>query len=323
MPAFRVRSEFEPAGDQPKAIAELAEGVKRGDRFQTLLGITGSGKSATIAWTVEQVQKPDAGPGAQQVAGCAAGQRVPRVLPRQPGRVLRLVLRLLPARGVPPQLRHLHREGRHDQRRDRPAPPLGHLGAAHPPRHDRRRVGVRHLRPRLARGVPEELPDPAGGGGARPAGHPRPAGRHAVRAQRHEPRPGQVPGPGRHDRGAPRLRRDDRAHRDVRRHDRVDHGGRPGHRRAAERADRAGRVPRHPLRRRRGADGPGDRAHRGRAAGTAGLLRAGGQAARGAAAPHAHPVRPGDDAGGRLLLGHRELLGAHRRSQRRARRPTR
>src|SRR5690349_12211629 len=58
MPEFRVRSEFDPAGDQPKAIAALAEGVHRGDRFQTLLGITGSGKSATIAWTIEQVQKP-------------------------------------------------------------------------------------------------------------------------------------------------------------------------------------------------------------------------------------------------------------------------
>ena len=55
---FQVVSEFEPAGDQPKAIARLAEGVKRGDRFQTLLGITGSGKSATIAWTVQDVQKP-------------------------------------------------------------------------------------------------------------------------------------------------------------------------------------------------------------------------------------------------------------------------
>jgi len=51
-------SEFAPAGDQPKAIAALAEGVKRGDRYQTLLGITGSGKSATVAWTIEQVQKP-------------------------------------------------------------------------------------------------------------------------------------------------------------------------------------------------------------------------------------------------------------------------
>ncbi len=58
MPPFQVVSDFEPAGDQPKAIAQLAEGVSRGDRFQTLLGITGSGKSATIAWTIEQVQKP-------------------------------------------------------------------------------------------------------------------------------------------------------------------------------------------------------------------------------------------------------------------------
>jgi excinuclease ABC subunit B len=58
MPEFRVHSEFGAAGDQPSAIASLAEGVKGGERFQTLLGITGSGKSATIAWTIEQVQKP-------------------------------------------------------------------------------------------------------------------------------------------------------------------------------------------------------------------------------------------------------------------------
>src|SRR3954464_8964333 len=58
MPKFEVLSEFEPAGDQPKAIAQLSEGIERGDRYQTLLGITGSGKSATVAWTIEQVQKP-------------------------------------------------------------------------------------------------------------------------------------------------------------------------------------------------------------------------------------------------------------------------
>lgn len=55
---FEVISEFEPAGDQPKAIAQLSSGIERGDRFQTLLGITGSGKSATIAWTIEKVQRP-------------------------------------------------------------------------------------------------------------------------------------------------------------------------------------------------------------------------------------------------------------------------
>jgi excinuclease ABC subunit B len=58
VPPFKVVSEWSPAGDQPAAIAGLTEGVRRGDRFQTLLGITGSGKSATIAWTIEQVQRP-------------------------------------------------------------------------------------------------------------------------------------------------------------------------------------------------------------------------------------------------------------------------
>ena len=56
--AFEVVSSFEPAGDQPAAIGALASGVARGDRFQTLLGITGSGKSATVAWTIERAQRP-------------------------------------------------------------------------------------------------------------------------------------------------------------------------------------------------------------------------------------------------------------------------
>ncbi len=58
MPPFRVVSDFQPAGAQPAAIEALSRGVERGDRFQTLLGITGSGKSATIAWTIENVQRP-------------------------------------------------------------------------------------------------------------------------------------------------------------------------------------------------------------------------------------------------------------------------
>src|SRR5690606_38207283 len=51
MPDFRLVSDFEPSGDQPAAIAGLSEGLAAGERFQTLLGITGSGKSATMAWT--------------------------------------------------------------------------------------------------------------------------------------------------------------------------------------------------------------------------------------------------------------------------------
>ena len=56
--SFQVVSDYSPAGDQPRAIAELTAGIERGEKFQTLLGITGSGKSATIAWTIEKVQRP-------------------------------------------------------------------------------------------------------------------------------------------------------------------------------------------------------------------------------------------------------------------------
>ncbi len=58
MPAFKMVSAFEPAGDQPEAVAALTEGILGGEKAQTLLGITGSGKSATIAWMIEQVQRP-------------------------------------------------------------------------------------------------------------------------------------------------------------------------------------------------------------------------------------------------------------------------
>jgi len=58
MPPFQVVSDFQPAGDQPAAIRSLAKGIEAGERFQTLLGITGSGKSATMAWTIEATQRP-------------------------------------------------------------------------------------------------------------------------------------------------------------------------------------------------------------------------------------------------------------------------
>jgi excinuclease ABC subunit B len=55
---FELVSEFTPSGDQPHAIAGLSESITAGERYQTLLGITGSGKSFTIAGVIEQVQKP-------------------------------------------------------------------------------------------------------------------------------------------------------------------------------------------------------------------------------------------------------------------------
>jgi excinuclease ABC subunit B len=58
MSEFNLQSPFNPAGDQPNAIKELTEGLNSGDKFQTLLGITGSGKTRTVASVIENVQRP-------------------------------------------------------------------------------------------------------------------------------------------------------------------------------------------------------------------------------------------------------------------------
>ncbi|MDD5823900.1 MAG: excinuclease ABC subunit UvrB [Firmicutes bacterium] len=58
MPEFKVHSAFEPMGDQPQAIETLADGIRQGKRAQTLMGVTGSGKTFTMAKLIEKVQKP-------------------------------------------------------------------------------------------------------------------------------------------------------------------------------------------------------------------------------------------------------------------------
>jgi excinuclease ABC subunit B len=58
MRRFELVSDFRPMGDQPTAIAQLVAGINRGDKFQTLLGATGTGKTYTVAHVVEQIQKP-------------------------------------------------------------------------------------------------------------------------------------------------------------------------------------------------------------------------------------------------------------------------
>jgi excinuclease ABC subunit B len=58
VPKFEINSAYSPVADQQAALAGLARGIENGDRFQTLLGVTGSGKTATMAFTIEQVQRP-------------------------------------------------------------------------------------------------------------------------------------------------------------------------------------------------------------------------------------------------------------------------
>ena len=58
MNRFKLVSEYKPTGDQPQAIKALVDGIKRGDKEQTLMGVTGSGKTFTMANIIEQVNKP-------------------------------------------------------------------------------------------------------------------------------------------------------------------------------------------------------------------------------------------------------------------------
>ena len=56
--SFRLKSEYQPTGDQPQAIADLVKGFKEGNQFQTLLGVTGSGKTFTMANVIAALNKP-------------------------------------------------------------------------------------------------------------------------------------------------------------------------------------------------------------------------------------------------------------------------
>lgn len=56
MSKFKIKSEFKPTGDQPEAIEKIVEGLKKNYKYQTLLGVTGSGKTFTMANIIEKVQ---------------------------------------------------------------------------------------------------------------------------------------------------------------------------------------------------------------------------------------------------------------------------
>ena len=218
---FELKADYPPAGDQPEAIAQLVEGLENGLAHQTLLGVTGSGKTFTHRQRDPAGAAPDAGDGAQQDAGRAALRRVQGVLPAQLGRVLRQLLRLLPAGGLRAVVGHVHREGRVDQRAHRADAALGHQGAARAARHDHRRDGVGDLRPRRSEGLPEHGAAPGARRPARPAQAAAAARRHAVHAQRARPHAGHLPRARRRHRHLPgRVRARGRAHRAVRRRDR-------------------------------------------------------------------------------------------------------
>ena len=231
---FTLTADFAPAGDQPQAIAKLIDGLQSGLAAQTLLGVTGSGQDLHHRQGHRGRAAADAGDRAQQDAGRAALRRVPRILSAQRGGVFRLLLRLLPARGLHAGLGHLHREGFLGQRAHRADAPVGDQGAAGAQGHDHRGHRVVDLRPGRSQGLPADGAAPQARRPPRPARAAAPAGRDAVHAQRHRPDPGLLPRARRRHRHLPGrvgARCDPR--RAVRRRDRVNRALRSADRRGA------------------------------------------------------------------------------------------
>ncbi len=245
---------------------------------------------------------------AQQDAGRAALQRVPGVLPTERGRVLRLLLRLLPARGVRPAGRPLHREGLVGERRHRPPAPRGDERAPDAPRRRHRRVGLVHLRDRLARGLRGEDGAARARAGGRPRRAPAQARGHPVLAQRLVSRPRPLPRARRRDRGAAGVDGVGLPHLALRGRGRADHALRPGLGRDLLEARAPDDLPGDAVRDRQGHDRALDRRDQARAPGAGEAVRRRGQAARVPPDPAAHRVRHGDAARARLLQRDRELL---------------
>jgi hypothetical protein len=104
---FRLVSDFKPQGDQPQAIEKLVDGLQSGRRHQVLLGVTGSGKTFTMAHVIARVNRPTLVIAPNKTLA-AQLQRVPRAV----SDAVRSssAITLLPARGIPSFHRHLHRK---------------------------------------------------------------------------------------------------------------------------------------------------------------------------------------------------------------------
>ena len=127
MPKFQIVSDYKPSGDQPEAIESLARGVELGLPEQTLLGVTGSGKTFTMANIIEKVQRPTLVLAHNKTLAAQLCSEFREFFPNNAVEYLRLLLRLLPAGSLYPHYGHLHRKRFRRQRRARSLAPFGHI----------------------------------------------------------------------------------------------------------------------------------------------------------------------------------------------------
>ena len=317
VPEFKLNPAYTPTADQPQAIAGLAEGLEAGERFQTLLGATGTGKTFTMAATIAAVQRP-----ALVIAHnkTLAAQLCNEFREFFPDNAVEYFVSYYdyyqPEAYVPAQDLYIEKDSSINDEIDR----LRHAAtAALFARRDV--IIVASVSCIYGIGSPAGLQRKNAAVQGRRRDRPRrgaaQAGEDAVPAQRPGARARHLPGPRRGAGDHARLRRVRLPDLPLRRRDRGDPALRPADRRGARRDRPRLGLAGLPLRdqgrdgRARGRGDPGRTRipHR--------RARGGRQAAGGPPAAPAHRLRPRDDQGGRLHLGDRELLADPRRPPRR------
>ena len=278
-----------------------------------LLGATGTGKSATTAWLIEQVQRPTLVMAPNKTLAAQLANEFRELLPNNAVEYFVSYYDYYqPEAYIPQTDTYIEKDSSINDEVER----LRH-SATNSLLTRRDVIVVASVSCIYGLGTPQEYVDRMArlrvGLRDRARRAAAPVRPDAVHPQRPRVHPRHVPGAGRHRRDHPGLRGARDPDRVLRRRDRADLHAAPADRRDRARGDRDVRLPGDPLRRRSGADGAGDPRHRARARGPAGGVREAGQAARGPAAADAHDLRHRDDAPGRLLLRHRELQPAHRR----------
>ena len=255
---FKVDSDYEPSGDQPAAIAEITKRIQGGEQDVVLLGATGTGKTATVAWVAEQVQRPML---VMQPNKTLAAQFANELRQLFPDNAVEYFVSYYdyyqPEAYVPQTDTYIEKDSSINEEVER----LRH-SATNSLLTRRDVIVVATVSCIYGLGTPQEYVDrmlrlKVGEEHDRDA-HPAPAGRDPVHPQRHDLHPRHLPGPRRHPRDLPGLRGARGPHRVLRRRDRAADDAARRHRRGHHRGRGALRLPGHPLRRRPGADGAGD-----------------------------------------------------------------
>ena len=150
MPDFEVFAPFKPTGDQPTAIAGLEASIRDNNKFQTLLGVTGSGKTFTVAELVQRVQKPTLVLAPNKTLAAQLYAEYKEFFPNNAVEYFVSYYDYYqPEAYIPRTDTYIEKESQH-QRGDREAAALGHAQPLRAPRRADRRLGLLHLWPRLA-----------------------------------------------------------------------------------------------------------------------------------------------------------------------------